>query len=348
MVGKSQAQISENFSCRLRRGSVEEDGVGPGSAALRIGDGDAQVAGAAGDLEGVARQVSGGRVQARAGVDVGAHDDLGAGRAFDDGLTVLNVEIIDLGAAGGVERALQQRTAHGVDGAVGIDAHPALAVLVHGVAVVGGDAVDLLTLHKQLVPPCGVGVQTVFDHAAAVPDLHGKVALELIEFTGGSVAPFGVAVDGQLAVLMPLIQQRLHGKLILDQAAVKDLILLIGIFALGFADAHDVEAVYALAPFDAAVHLHAGDDEHVGLGRVVLVIVLAVVGQCHEVIAVFLVQADDRLGCAAAVGTGGVAVQRALEQTLGAGECSLTDDGHIHFLLLKQTECVLLFGMKTV
>ena len=137
-----------------------------------------------------------------------------------------------------------------------------------------------------------------------------------------------MAVDRHIAVFVQEIQQRLELELIRHTAAFKALILRKAIAVLACrADAHGVEAVHAAGGGQIAVHLHAGDDQHVRIGREVFIIVDAVIGERQKIVAVACVQADDLLRRAAAVGTRGVAVQTALEQFFFAAKRSLSEHG---------------------
>ena len=135
-----------------------------------------------------------------------------------------------------------------------------------------------------------------------------------------------MAVERDLTVAVVFIEQGLEFFLAGYRAAFEALILLVRISLVLFAaEHHGVETVYAGLAGNAAVHLHAGHHNQSGFRREVLEIVVAVIGQRHKIIAVGLVQAQGLFRRTLAVGTGGVAVQRPLEQGHFAGKSCLTN-----------------------
>ena len=248
-------------------------------------------------------------------------------RALHHRAAALHIEIIDFRAAGGVKRAVFERVQYRGDIVLGVHAHPAQAVLAHRVAVIGRHAVDHLALREQLVPVVAVvHVHAVLDRAAAVPQLHGEVALEHLVFAHGRAAPLGMAVDGQVVCGVQLVQQRLRVLGFAQAQALEALILLEAVALRLFrADADDMVAV-DVRPARAghiAVHLHAGDD---GQRRVAVIgeVIIAVIGQRDEIIAVLGVLLQHLLGRSPAVRAGGVAVKGALQQLPGVDKGSLT------------------------
>ena len=131
---------------------IEEDRVGPGAAALLVADDAADVGEVLGEAAlGAGDQAVGVTVHI-GGLQGAAEADGAAGAAFQHGnALVIDVEIVDFGTGGGVEGAVLQGGQDGTNVILGIHAHPALAVLVGRMAVVGGDAVDALALGEQLV-----------------------------------------------------------------------------------------------------------------------------------------------------------------------------------------------------
>ena len=83
-------------------------------------------------------------------------------------------------------------------------------MMLHTMAVVAGDAENTMAAGEQVVPVGGVGVQLVLDGAAGVPDFHGEIAAQHFKFARGRAAPFGVAVNGQVAAGMSEIEQLLR------------------------------------------------------------------------------------------------------------------------------------------
>ena len=135
-----------------------------------------------------------------------------------------------------------------------------------------------------------------------------------------------MAIDGQVVRGVQLVQQRLRVLGPAQAQTFKALILLETVALRLFrADADDVVAV-DVRPSRAgqiAVHLHAGDD---GQRRVAVIgeVVIAVIGQRDEIIAVLDVLPEHFLGRSLAVRAGGVAVQRALQMFLCVDKGSLT------------------------
>ena len=95
----------------------------------------------------------------------------------------------------------------------------------HRMAVVRRHAVDALALRKQLVPIRRVRVEAVFDRAAAVPDLHGEVAVQRLELARGHAAPLRVAVDRHVAVRVQHVDHLLALRRRADARRLEALIL---------------------------------------------------------------------------------------------------------------------------
>ena len=127
-----------------------------------------------------------------------------------------------------------------------------------------------------------------------------------------------MAIDGQVVFGVNGVENWLEFKLILQLAALELLVLRKAV-ALDRADADRVEAVHAAGTENVAIDLHAGNNRDRQI-RVIFEIVLAMVGERQEIIAVLHVLGDDLFGRALSVGASGVAVQTALEHAVLAGK----------------------------
>ena len=258
----------------------------------------------------------------------------GAGRGADHhGGIVLHIEIINFGAAGGVERAALQRVQNGIGVLFRPHPHKAAARLLGMVGIVGGHAVNHPALLQQLVPIGGAGVQLVFNGAARIPNLHQGKILQRRDFGGGVAAPLGMAENGQVAGLIHGIDDLLRVFPAIQLPGFKALILGEAVVRLG-AHGNDMGAMHP-GPFrvrHVAVQLHAGQNQQARLGGKILIIINAMSGKRKEIKAHGGVLADGSVGGALTVGAGGMGMHIALEHFAGSLKSRLMNTHEKRFL----------------
>jgi len=199
---------------------------------------------------------------------------------------------------------------------------------VYAVAVVGGNAVNADALTQKLIPIGRVGIHVAMEGTAGVPYLHGKIALQLFKIPCRGGAPLGVAIDRQILFGVDLVQIGLVGLLVGGVGGLGTLVLGKAVAVLLFrADADGVETAEAdVTGHTAVVELHARDHGHAGLRGEILEIIDLVVGKCEKIVAVLGVVANGLFRGKCAVGTGGMAMEPALQHFPVAFKGLLTKD----------------------